>query len=134
MTRCYVTLLKCIYFLQQSLSVSLSSRTRGTETVLLHIVNDILSALDNDNISVPVLLDLSATFCQIVLSRLNSVFGIQSTALAPMVSVIPLRQISIHFSQYKLRLRHHQSQLRYGVPQGSVLGPILFIRRLSPIS
>ena len=57
----------------------------STETVLLRIVNDILSALDNDNISVLLLLDLSAAFDtidhQILLSRLNSVFGIQSTAL-----------------------------------------------------
>ena len=56
-----------------------------TETVLLHIVNDILSALDNDNISVLLLLDLSAAFDIIdhkrFLSRLNSVLGIQSTAL-----------------------------------------------------
>ena len=56
---------------------------------MLRIVNDILSALDNDNISVLLLLDLvldlSAAFDtidhQILLSRLNSVFGIQSTAL-----------------------------------------------------
>ena len=48
---------------------------------MLRIVNDILSTLDNDNISV-LLLDLSATIDhQILLSRLNSVFGIQSTAL-----------------------------------------------------
>ncbi len=61
----------------------------STETVLLRIVNDILSALDSDNISVllllDLLLDLSAAFDtidhQILLSRLNSVFGIQSTAL-----------------------------------------------------
>ena len=56
----------------------------STEIVLLRIVNDILSALDNDNISV-LLLDFSAAFdtidYQILLSRLNSVFGIQSTAL-----------------------------------------------------
>ena len=57
----------------------------NTETVLLCIVNDILSALDKNNISVLLLLDLSAAFDtidnQILLSRLNSVFGIQSTAL-----------------------------------------------------
>ena len=57
----------------------------SAETVSLRIVNDILSALDNDNISVLLLLDLSAAFDtidhQILLSRLNSVFGIQSTAL-----------------------------------------------------
>ena len=52
---------------------------------MLHIVNDFLSALDNDNISVLLLWDLSAAFDtidhQILLFRLNSVFGIQSTAL-----------------------------------------------------
>ena len=55
------------------------------ETVLLRIVNDILSALDTDNISVLLLLDLSAAFDtidhQILLTRLNALFGIQSTAL-----------------------------------------------------
>ena len=72
---------------------------------MLRIVNDILSALDNGNISVLLLLDLSAAFDtidhQILLSRLNSVFGIQSIAqsIQSMVSVIPLRQISVHFSQ-----------------------------------
>ena len=42
---------------------------------MLSIVNDILSALDNDNISVLLLLDLSAAFDTIdhqILSRLNS--------------------------------------------------------------
>ena len=46
---------------------------------MLRIVNDILSALDNDNISI-LLLDLSAAYDtadhHILLSRLNSVFGI----------------------------------------------------------
>ena len=53
----------------------------STETILLSIVNDILSALDKDDISVLLLLDLSAAFDtighQILLSRLNSVFGNQ---------------------------------------------------------
>ena len=74
----------------------------STETVLLRIVNDILSALDNDNISVLLLLDLSAAFDtldhQILLSRLNYVFW-HSVYCTTVVSLIPLRQISIHFSQ-----------------------------------
>ena len=49
------------------------------------IVNDILSALDNGNISVLLLFDLSAAFGttdhQILLSRVNSLLSIQSTAL-----------------------------------------------------
>ena len=57
----------------------------STKTVLLHVVNDILFTLDNDNITVLLLLDLSEAFDttdhQILLSRLYSLFGIQSTAL-----------------------------------------------------
>ena len=57
----------------------------STETVLLRVVNGIFSALDDDNISVLLLLDPSVAFFtmdhQILLSRLNSVSGIQSTAL-----------------------------------------------------
>ena len=56
----------------------------STEPVFLRVVNDILSALDND-ISVLLLLDLSVAFDtidhQIFLARLYSLFGIQSTAL-----------------------------------------------------
>ena len=72
----------------------------STETVLLHVVIYILSALDSDNISV-LLLDFSAAFDtidhQILLSRLNSIFAIQSTALQWFQSY--LRQISHCFSQ-----------------------------------
>ena len=53
--------------------------------IIYCVVNDILTALDNDNIPVILLLDLSAAFDtidhQILLSRLYSLFGIQSTAL-----------------------------------------------------
>ena len=99
----------------------------STETVLLRIVNDILSALDNDNISVLLLLDLSAAFDtidhQILLSLLNSVFGIQSTALQWFHSYLSDRYQSISVNNSTSSL----SQLMYGVPQGSVLGPILFV-------
>ena len=81
----------------------------STETVLLRIVNDILSALDNDNISVLLLLDLSAAFDtldhQILLSRLNSVFDIPSTALQWFHSYLSDRYQSTQVSI--TRLRHH---------------------------
>ena len=73
----------------------------STETVLLRIVNDILSALDNDNISVLLLLDLSEAFDttdhQILLSRLNCFW--HSVYCTPLISVISLKQTSVHFSQ-----------------------------------
>ena len=105
----------------------------SNETVLLRIVNDILSALDNDNISV-LLLDLSAAFDtidhQILLSRLNSVFGIQSTALQWFYSYLSDRYQSTSVNNSSSL----PSQLMYGVPQGSVLGPTPFVLCTTPLS
>ena len=99
----------------------------STETVLLRVVNDILFALDNDNISVSLLLDLSAAFDitdrRILLSRLNSVLGIQSTALQWFQSYFSDRYQSTSVNNSS----SSPSQLMYSVPQGSVLGPILFV-------
>ena len=76
--------------------------------------------MDNDKIFVFLLLDLSAASDtidhQILLSRLNSVFGIQSTALSDRYQSTSVSNSS-----------SSPSQLIYGVPQGSVLGPILFV-------
>ena len=108
----------------------------STETILLRIVNDILSALDNNNISVLLLLDLSAAFGtidrQILLSRLNFVFGIQSTALQWFQSYLsadisPLQSIT--------HLRHHRSSCTVGL-RAQYWGPFSSscTLRLSPIS
>ena len=124
------------HLLENNLSNPFQSAYRAgcsTETVLLRIVNDIPSALDNDNISV-LLLDLSAAFDtldhQILLSRLNSVFGIQSTALQWFHSYLPDRYQSTSVNNSS----SSPSQLMYGVPQGSVLGPILFVLYTTPLS
>ena len=102
----------------------------STETVLLRTVNDILSALDNDNISV-LLLDLSAAFDitdHQILSRLN--FGIQSTALQWFQSYLSDRYQSTSVNN----LSSSPSQLLYSVPRGSALGPILFNLYTTPLS
>ena len=105
----------------------------STETVLLRVVNDILSALDNDNISV-LLLDLSAAFDtvdhQILLSRLYSLFGIQSAALKWFKSYLADR---CQFTSVN-NSSSPPAQLKYGVPQGSVLGPVLFVLYTTPLS
>ena len=105
-----------------------------TETVFLRNVNDILSAQDNNNFSLLLLLHLSAAFDptdhQILLSRLNSVSGIQSTALQWFQSCLSNRYQSASVNNSS----SSPSQLMHGVPQGSVLGPILFVLYTTPLS
>ena len=106
----------------------------STETALLKIVNDLLSALDEDKVSLLSLLDLSAAFDtidhSILLSRLSYSFGISDTVLAWFTSYLTdrIQTISVNGS------KSLPAPLHYGVPQGSVLGPIFFVLYTQPLS
>ena len=106
----------------------------STETALLKIINDLLSALDNGQVSLLSLLDLSAAFDTIdhstLLNRLQHTFGISSHALAWFHSYLSGRTQIVSVSGFSSR----SAVLNYGVPQGSVLGPILFVLYTQPIS
>ena len=122
---------------QNNLLYPLQSAYRAghsTETALLKIVNDLLCALDDGKVSLLSLLDLSSAFDTIdhhtLLSRLQHTFGISNTALSWFQSYLHDRSRAVSVNG----LLSLPAVLQYGVPQGSVLGPILFVLYTQPIS
>jgi hypothetical protein len=95
------------------------------ETALLKVENDILKAMDKGKLVALVLLDLSAAFDTVdhcvLISQLQRL-GFDGTVITWFTSYLSNR------SQY-VQIRGQSSptsDLIYGVPQGSVLGPVLF--------
>ena len=105
----------------------------STETALLRVYNDLLLAVDDGDAKVLVLLDFSAAFDtidhRILLRRLESRFGIRGKALEWMESYVTGRHQAVLIDGY---VSSHVP-LRYGVAQGSVLGPIVFTLYTSPL-
>ena len=98
----------------------------STETLLVKITNDLLIAADERDATVVMLLDLSAAFDTVdhtlLLRILEKEIGLRGTVLAWFKSFL------IGRSQ-KIRLESATSDtiiIIFGVPQGSVLGPVLF--------
>ena len=105
----------------------------STETALVKILNDLLMSMDEGKVSLLTLLDLSAAFDTIdhgiLISRLEHVYGISGSALSWFSSYLRDRT-------QKVKIKNVHSSpvpLVYGVPQGSVLGPVLFVLYMSPL-
>ena len=97
----------------------------STETALLKVQNDLLMSIDADGGAILVLLDLSAAFDTIdhsvLLNRLSDL-GIHGAVLSWFKSYLTGRRQSVKIKGQ----RSSERDLPFGVPQGSVLGPILF--------
>ncbi len=107
--------------------------SHSTETALIRVTNDLPLSSDRGCISLLVLLDLSAAFDtinhNILLNRLENSVGISGNALAWFKSYLSdLHQFVAVNEEVSYR-----SQVQYGVPQGSVLGPLLFTLYMLPL-
>jgi hypothetical protein len=105
----------------------------STETALLKVKSDINLALDKGEGVLLLLLDLSAAFDtvdhQILLRRLENDLGVRGVALRCFTSYLAERAQSMTIAG----ALSAQKELHTGVPQGSVLGPILFLAYLLPL-
>ena len=106
----------------------------STETTLLKIKNDIHQNLAKNLPTALVLLDLSAAFDTIdhstLLERLASHFGFAGSALKWFRSYLADRVQSVKIGD----ILSNPVSLDFGVPQGSVLGPVLFTLYTTPLS
>ena len=96
------------------------------ETLLLRVVNDVLVGFDRNKCTILLLLDLSAAFDTVDIEKLLNIleneFGIIGIALKWFRSFLTGRK-------QRVRIQDSLSDyvdVLFGVPQGSVLGPVLF--------
>ena len=98
----------------------------GTDTALIILIDKIMSAINEDEIVLGVFLDLSKAFDtvnhKILLMKMYK-YGIRGVALSWFESYLSNRNQYVSFS-------NHNSEsmlISCGVPQGSILGPLLFL-------
>ncbi|KXJ15388.1 E3 ubiquitin-protein ligase RNF213 [Exaiptasia diaphana] len=99
----------------------------STETCLLKVHNDILLSMDRREVTLLVLLDLSAAFYtidhELLLDLLQSDFGVTDDALQLVRSLLSERQQRVVIGKSCSK----DYQMKYGFPQGSCIDPILFL-------
>ena len=105
----------------------------STETALIKVQDDIRMMIDDKKAVILVLLDLSATFDTVdhdlLLSRMMTLLGIGGTVSEWLKSYLSGRNQTVSIGD----ILSLAATLLFGVPQGSVLGPILFTIYTIPI-
>ena len=98
----------------------------STQQAIITLVNKIISCLDNGDLVIGVFLDLKKTFDtvdhKILLKKLYA-YGVRDVALKLLESYLSDRYQYVVYDNQK----SETLSITCGVPQGSILGPLLFI-------
>ena len=106
----------------------------STETALLYVTNEVLLSLDRGDEVVLILLDFSSAFDlishSILFERLQNRYGITGTVLKWCISYLNNRKQAVVINDAV----SDWFPMPWGVPQGSVKGPLDFILYTAPLS
>ena len=117
------------YFLPPSFCPLQSTyrRFHSTETALLKLTINIMETIDSGKITVLTALDMSAAFDTLdhtkLLHRLQQTFGLSGDAISWILSYLTNRTSFVRIDSSS----SPNTTICTGVPQGSVLGPLLFV-------
>jgi hypothetical protein len=105
-------------------------KNRNTTTAIFTFINGILKGLDNNEAALSIFLDLSKAFDCVdhakLLCKLEK-YGIRGVPLKLLQSYLSGRSQYIGFCDKKGYVKSDILNNNIGVPQGSILGPLLFV-------